>query len=96
MKTIINFWISFAYAPGDVPVLVCRYFKKKSKPGCMYFAMYLGTSTQVLGRTGTVYWGTGTRLSDQIRYLRFFGRYQDMEDFEVVHVVLQSSLNYYL
>ena len=33
----------------------------------MYFAMYLGTSTQVLGRTGTVYWGTGTRLSDIIQ-----------------------------
>ena len=79
MKIIINFWISSAYAPGEVPVLVCRYFKKKkSKPGCMYFAMYLGTSTQVLGRTGTVYWGTGTRLSDIILDIRFLRLYQDI------------------
>ena len=51
MKTIINFWIRPAYAPGKVPVNSCRYFKKKkSKPGCMNFAEYPGTSTWVLVR----------------------------------------------
>ena len=38
----------------------------------MYFATYLGTSTQVLGRTGTIYWGTGTRFILPIVHIKFF------------------------
>ena len=51
--------------------------KKKSTPGSISFAKYLGTSTQVLGRTGTVYWGTGTKLLNPFGYIRFFRLHQD-------------------